>query len=92
MVIMIDGERVVLTEVATNLNGDKLYRLPLENRICCSPLQEVKKRFPEYDYTHDAAYCDYLFEENGTLVLYDADGNVADNFELITEEEINKTE
>ena len=90
MVIMIDGERIVLNEVATNSNGDKLYKLPLDNRICCAPLKEVRERFPNYDPSSEAAFSDFLFEENGTLIVYDADGNVADQLEMITKEEINK--
>ena len=39
---------------------------------------------------YDAALYEYLIEENGTLQLYDEEGNQIDGFELITEEEINK--
>lgn len=89
-IIEIDGERILLEEVATN-NGDKLYKMKGDDRICGAPIREVQKRFPDYEINnYDAALCNFLFEEDGTLVLYNADGTLADPYEMITDEEIDK--
>ena len=89
-IITIDGERVLLIEVASNDNG-KLYKMAADERICSAPLKEVRERFPEYEINEwDAVLCDFLFEENGTLVLYNPDGTLADPYEMLSDDEINE--
>ena len=88
--IMVGDDKVILTEVANDETG-RLYQFPLDGRICGAPIREVRKRFPWFNMgPYDAALYEYLIEENGTLQLYDEEGNQIDGFELITEEEINK--
>ena len=88
-IIDIDGAQVLLVEVASN-DGGKLYKMAGDDRICGAPIREVQKRFPYYHINNwDAALCDFLFEENGTLVLYNPDGTLADPFEMTGDNEIN---
>ena len=89
--IRIDKDLVELEPVLETENG-VLYRYTADDRICGAPIKEVVERFPNYRSSKEDLACDYLFEENGTLVVYNPDGSVADPFDLITEEEINKTE
>ena len=68
-----------------------LYKYETDERICGAPLKEVKEKFPNYKIGGmEMTFCDFLIEENGTMILYEPDGSVADPFELVTEEEINK--
>lgn len=87
-IIAIDGKEIVLEEVAQNGNC-KLFRYESDDRICGAPIKEVVEKFPDYRPSREDLTCDYLLEENGTLIVYNPDGSVADPFELITEEEIN---
>lgn len=87
--IRIGEDLIELEPIAEN--GDcVLYRYPTDGRICSAPIKEIVSRFPDYRPTREDLGCDYLFEEHGTLVVYNPDGSVADPFEMITEEEINK--
>lgn len=86
--IRIDNELIELEAISENKNGT-LYRYVADGRICGAPRKEVLSRFPEYKMPFDDAAFDYLFEENGTLVVYNPDGSPASPFEMITEEEIN---
>lgn len=89
-VVMIDGLRLELKKVAEN--GDLvLYRMPLDERICGAPIMDIKEKFPKYKFKKlETLFNSFLFEENGTLILYGPDGEVADQFEMVTDEEINK--
>lgn len=87
--IRIDNELIEL-EPVSKTDDAVLYRYPADDRICGAPIKEVLERFPDYRPSREDLPCDYLFEENGTLVVYNPDGSVADPFELVTEEEINK--
>ena len=91
-VIMIDGKRLELEKVAES--GDLvLYRMPVDDRICGAPLMEVKERFPDYKFEPmESVLNSFLFEENGSMILYEPDGEIADGYETTTEEEINKVD
>lgn len=87
--IRIDDDLIELKPVSKTENG-VLYQYPADGRICGAPIKEVIEKFPDYRPSREDLVCDYLFEENGTLVVYNPDGSIADPFDLITEEEINK--
>ena len=89
--IKIDDELIALEPVCEE-KGNVLYKYEPDGRINSAPLKEVLNRFPSYRPKREDLFCDFLFEENGTLVVYEPDGTVADPFEMITEEEINKIE
>ena len=89
--IKIDENLIELEPVAESENSI-LYRYTADDRICGAPIGEVVKRFPNYRPSREDLACDYLFEENGEIQYYGPDGELVDGLELITEEEINKTE
>ena len=89
-IFMIDGEIIELTAVAES-NGNTLYKFPSDGRITGAPMEEIKKRFPNYEIEpRDKFESDFLFEEEGDLVFYDPDGERVSQYELLTEEDINK--
>jgi len=90
--IVIEGKVIPLVKVAEN-GENVLYKYETDERICGAPISEVKEKFPDYKIGGmEMAFCDFLIEENGTMVVYEPDGSVADPFEVISNEEIDKTE
>ena len=70
----IDGEDIVLVEVARN-DELALYRFDCDGRICGAPINEIKKKFPKYKMGEfEWGLHDFLIEENGVLQMYDPDG------------------
>ena len=91
-VLLIEGEEIPLTAVAEN-DGNVLYSFETDYRVVGAPLSEIKRMFPDFKKTpEDSIFRDFLIEENGTLILYDPDGEPVDQFELYTHEDINKVD
>ena len=76
----IDGEKIILEEVAKNQETNStLYRFLSDYRVCGAPLGEVKEKFPDYKpAAMETFVCSYLIAKDGDIHFYDPDGEPAE--------------